>query len=107
MLTPGAGERREHRRSRAFDRPRARVGDESAPRRHPGGRVMTGSVWIDARRSASGPLADHVQADVVVVGAGITGAVTAWRLADAGHEVVLLEGRRAGEGNTGRSTGNL
>ena len=36
---------------------------------------MTGSVWIDAARSASGPLAGELEADVVVVGAGITGAV--------------------------------
>ena len=68
---------------------------------------MTGSVWIDARRTAAAPLAGEVRTGVVVVGAGITGAATAWRLAGAGHEVVLLESRHAGEGNTGRSTGNL
>ena len=68
---------------------------------------MTGSVWIDARRAAMAPLDGQVDADVAVVGAGITGVATAWRLAEAGHRVVLLEARRAGEGNTGRSTGNL
>lgn len=68
---------------------------------------MAGSFWIDTARSGAAPLGGQLEADVVVVGAGITGAVTAWRLAAAGWKVVLLEAGRAGEGNTGRSTGNL
>jgi len=31
------------------------------------------------------------KADVVVVGAGVMGSATAWRLAARGHDVVLLE----------------
>jgi monomeric sarcosine oxidase len=37
-----------------------------------------------------------VQADVVVVGAGIMGSATAWALARAGHEVLLVEQFRVG-----------
>jgi monomeric sarcosine oxidase len=37
-----------------------------------------------------------VEADVVVVGAGIMGSATAWALARAGHEVLLVEQFRVG-----------
>lgn len=53
------------------------------------------------------PLERTVDADVVVIGGGITGLTTALRLHEAGKRVVLLEAFRAGEGNTGGSTGNL
>ena len=36
------------------------------------------------------------QADVVVLGAGIMGAAAAWALSARGHDVVVLEARRAG-----------
>ncbi|GDY25192.1 FAD-dependent oxidoreductase [Agarivorans sp. Toyoura001] len=45
------------------------------------------------------------QADVCVVGAGITGATTALELASKGYKVILLEGEGAGWGASGRSGG--
>jgi glycine/D-amino acid oxidase-like deaminating enzyme len=51
----------------------------------------------------SGPL----RADVVVVGTGITGVVTAQLLADGGADVVVLDAGAARGTTTGRSTGKL
>lgn len=45
--------------------------------------------------------------DTVVVGAGLTGLVTAVLLARAGHEVTVLEGRQVGAVTTGNTTGKL
>lgn len=45
--------------------------------------------------------------DDLVVGAGIAGLTTAVLLARAGRHVVVVEGRRAGSGNTGRSTAKV
>src|SRR5215213_8984738 len=43
--------------------------------------------------------------DVIVVG-GVTGTSTAWRLAQAGHRVLLLERRGICAGASGRNAGN-
>lgn len=53
------------------------------------------------------PVGDGVEADVVVIGGGITGLSTALALAEGGERVVVLEAHRIGDGNTGGSTGNL
>jgi len=67
------------------------------------------SIW---RRTTSSPpefprLAGRVQADVAIVGGGLSGLTCAHLLARAGSSVVLVEARRIGSGTTGRSTGNL
>ena len=44
---------------------------------------------------------------MVVIGAGVTGAVAALRLADAGCDVVVVDAHDAGAGSTAASTGLL
>jgi glycine/D-amino acid oxidase-like deaminating enzyme len=65
--------------------------------------------WLDrlsARRRPSFPrLRTHLDARVVVVGGGLTGAATVWSLAAARVPVVLLEGESVCSGATAGSTG--
>jgi glycine/D-amino acid oxidase-like deaminating enzyme/nitrite reductase/ring-hydroxylating ferredoxin subunit len=70
------------------------------------------SVWwarrgapADVPEPAPGELPAH--AEVVVVGAGLTGLATAVLLARAGRPPVVLEARVAGAGTTGHSTAKL
>jgi glycine/D-amino acid oxidase-like deaminating enzyme len=69
------------------------------------------SPWIrqfpDTKRPRFEPLkGDHV-ADVVIVGAGLTGSVTAYLCAAAGFKTLVLEADRVGLGASGRSAGLL
>ncbi|WIA42590.1 hypothetical protein OEZ86_008566 [Tetradesmus obliquus] len=52
-------------------------------------------------------LTEDVDADVCIVGGGISGLTTAYLLAKAGKRVVLLESRLIGSGQTGRSLGDM
>jgi gamma-glutamylputrescine oxidase len=66
--------------------------------------------WYEAtaRRPAAEPaLAGAVEADVCVVGGGLSGCSTALHLAERGYEVVLLEAERIGFGASGRSGGQI
>ena len=47
------------------------------------------------------------RAEVVIVGAGLTGLATAVRLAQEGVEAVVLEARRVGSGTTGRTNAKV
>jgi len=56
---------------------------------------------------AYGPLTGDTECDVLVLGAGVTGALIARQLAKAGVSVALVEEREVGRGSTAASTGLL
>jgi glycine/D-amino acid oxidase-like deaminating enzyme/nitrite reductase/ring-hydroxylating ferredoxin subunit len=67
--------------------------------------VVHPSLWQRTAPPTAYPrLEGERTADVVVVGAGVVGALTALSLLRAGLRVVLLEAARVGQGTTGRST---
>lgn len=71
---------------------------------------MMHSVWrvtAEAQLPVYPRLLGDTEADIAVVGGGITGVTCAAILASAGRRVVLLEARTLGLGSTGNSTGNL
>ena len=67
------------------------------------------SLWVDTCRpeAPANILAGDVTADVVVVGGGITGLVTAALLVDEGSDVVLVEAGRLASGVTGYTTAKV
>ncbi len=66
------------------------------------------SVWLDdAEPAARPPLAGPVEAEVVVIGAGIAGLSVAYELQRSGRSVVVLDRARVGGGMTARSSGHL
>lgn len=69
----------------------------------------TRAIWSDAARESTRfmPLTGDVEADVAIVGGGITGISAAYNLAKNGLSVVVLESQEIGMGTTGSSTGNL
>lgn len=66
------------------------------------------SFWEGTAPEAAFPsLAQDEEADVAIIGGGITGITAAQLLSRAGKRVVVLEALRVGLGTTGYSTGNL
>ncbi|MCA4135582.1 FAD-dependent oxidoreductase [Arthrobacter sp. M4] len=71
------------------------------------------SLWLDRRRTAGttatvrDSFIPEEDVDAVVIGAGLTGLVTALLLVRSGMRVTVLEGRTIGGGNTGLTTAKL
>ncbi len=66
------------------------------------------SYWIaSTRRPRFAPLDGDRQVDVVVIGAGITGLTTAYRLKRAGKRVAVLEQHDVAVAETGHTTAHL
>lgn len=66
------------------------------------------SLWLDGTRpDFSSEFVASGEFDVVVVGAGLTGVVTALLFARAGRTVALLEARTTGAVTTGNTTGKI
>jgi len=63
--------------------------------------------WLDGAGPMAGQLAGAVEADVVVVGAGLCGASAVLAAAEAGLRVAWVEGRRVSWGASGRNAGFL
>jgi len=69
--------------------------DDAAPR----------PFWLDGAPPPRPPLDRPLEADLVVVGGGLTGLWTALQAAEEGKRVVLLEGERIAFGASGRNGG--
>ncbi|MFC6998736.1 FAD-dependent oxidoreductase [Rufibacter roseus] len=70
--------------------------------------MKTTSIWRqDAEATHYPTLHEEIEADVAIIGGGITGITTAHLLASAGKRVVVLEALQVAESTTGYSTGNL
>jgi len=67
------------------------------------------SLWMATAGSAPmlQPLREDTAAEVCIVGAGIAGLTTAYRLAKSGTTVVVLDERGLDGGQTARTTGHL
>jgi glycine/D-amino acid oxidase-like deaminating enzyme/nitrite reductase/ring-hydroxylating ferredoxin subunit len=66
------------------------------------------SLWVETAPDTDYPRLDHdIEADVIVVGSGITGLTTARTLAGRGLSVVLIEARKLCYGVTGFTTAKV
>ncbi|HEX5070613.1 MAG TPA: FAD-dependent oxidoreductase [Vicinamibacterales bacterium] len=66
------------------------------------------SIWLDtAEVTPRVPLQVDTDVDVCVIGAGIAGLTTAYRLARDGRTVIVLDDGEIGSGETGRTTAHL
>jgi glycine/D-amino acid oxidase-like deaminating enzyme/nitrite reductase/ring-hydroxylating ferredoxin subunit len=70
---------------------------------------VKGSYWLQtAPGGAPRPaLAEDLDVDVAVIGAGVAGLSTAWELARAGRSVAVLEAGRVAAGVTGHTSAKL
>jgi glycine/D-amino acid oxidase-like deaminating enzyme len=71
--------------------------------------MKTAPYWTDrTQRPADATVEDlPAQADVVIIGAGVTGLTAARRLADLGRSVVVVDAGRLGDGASAMSGGQL
>jgi glycine/D-amino acid oxidase-like deaminating enzyme len=64
-------------------------------------------LWLTRPGIPYPPLSGDMDADVAIVGAGITGLTAAVRLVENGRRIVIIERDRVGSGETGHTTAHL
>jgi glycine/D-amino acid oxidase-like deaminating enzyme len=70
--------------------------------------MKQGSIFLSsAKMPQFEGLREDTKADVVVIGGGIVGILTARLLCDAGYDVLLLEAERLCHGQTGNTTAKI
>jgi gamma-glutamylputrescine oxidase len=69
--------------------------------------VLNTSLWLDNKNASYPSLNENIEADVIIVGGGITGISAAYHFGIEGLSTVLLEGEVIGGGTTGLSLGIL
>jgi glycine/D-amino acid oxidase-like deaminating enzyme/nitrite reductase/ring-hydroxylating ferredoxin subunit len=70
--------------------------------------MNTGSYWQSSQTLPEFPsLANDLEVDVVIIGAGLTGITAAWLLKRAGAKVALLDRQRCAAADTGHTTAHL
>jgi glycine/D-amino acid oxidase-like deaminating enzyme/nitrite reductase/ring-hydroxylating ferredoxin subunit len=75
---------------------------------HPPASNESLSLWIDTTPSTHyPPLTGDLEADVAIVGAGITGITAAYLLSKAGQSVVLVDKGRIAMSETGHTTAHI
>lgn len=66
------------------------------------------SYWMDSTPTPRRPpLAGDASVDTLVIGAGIVGLTTAYELAKAGRDVMVIDMQGIGHGTTGHTTGKI
>lgn len=66
------------------------------------------SIWKTTQPAfETTPLQEHLDADICIVGAGITGLSVAYELSRAGRKVVVLDDNAIGGGETAQTTAHL
>ncbi|MCE7792259.1 FAD-dependent oxidoreductase [Salipaludibacillus sp. CUR1] len=67
----------------------------------------TKSLWRDLEMESFPALSENMNADVTVIGSGITGITAAYSLVKKGYKVVMIEAGRLIEGTTGHTTAKI
>ncbi|HWC58388.1 MAG TPA: FAD-binding oxidoreductase, partial [Verrucomicrobiae bacterium] len=70
--------------------------------------MQTGSYWQFSETLPEFPsIANDLEVDVVIIGAGLTGITAAWLLKREGAKVALLDRQRCAAADTGHTTAHL